>query len=371
MIMKKFLLSTSAIVGIGLIAAPAGAAEKLKLGLGGFMNQHLGWASPEDDTGRDFVNLDQQSDSEIYISGSTTADNGITYAVRWEIEGENTAANDKDESWLHISSDSLGLLSLGEDDGAANATKYGMPDVGIGDGDVGNWVPTVNHNGRFSNNIGRTGDEQKITYFTPSSIQGSTGLQAAASWIPEVGNMGDVLPNATADTQSGYSVAVTFKSGAAGMDLGGFDVSLQYGYTHEPDGQRNNGQASRGHQGTGKIKYDAFTLAGGYTRRLHDQGTAGVTNSDEGHSWEAGVSYAQGPYKVSLGYSSYAAAGAIGTAGDDEGDVLIVSGAYTLSDGISLTASVFDVDYDNEGAPADANETDGGWGVVSTIRLAF
>ncbi len=369
--MKKFLLSTSAIVGIGLIAAPAGAAEKLKLGLGGFMNQHLGWASPEDDTGRDFVNLDQQSDSEIYISGSTTADNGIKYAVRWELEGENAGGGSADESWLHISSDSLGMLSLGEDDGASNATKYGMPDVGIGDGDVGNWVPVVNHNGRFSGNIGRDGDEQKITYFTPSSIQKSTGLQAVASWIPEVGNMTDVLPNATADNQSAYAVAVTFKSGAAGMDLGGFDVSLQYGYSHEPDGQRNVSAASSGHQGSGSIKYAGFTVQGGYTRRLHDQGTAGVTNSDEGHSWEAGVSYAQGPYKVSLGYSSYAAAGAIGTAGDDEGDVLMVSGAYALSDGISLTASVFDVDYDNEGAPADANETDGGWGVVSTIRLAF
>jgi hypothetical protein len=49
----------------------------------------------------------------------------------------------------------------------------------------------------------------------------------------------------------------------------------------------------------------------------------------------------------------------------------MVSGAYTLSDGITLKASVFDVDYDNEGAPADANETDGGWGVVSTISLSF
>ena len=186
----------------------------------------------------DFVNVDQQSNSEIYFFGSTTLDNGIRIGARVEMEGERKNAGTLDESWIHISSDSLGLLSLGEDDAAANATRYGMPDVGIGDGDAGNWVPGTG-NVRFSPNIGRDDDEHKITYFTPASIQKASGLQAVFSWIPEMSDYDDKLPNATGDkVQSAYGFAVTFKSGAMGLDLGGFDVSLQYGMLHETDGAK-------------------------------------------------------------------------------------------------------------------------------------
>ena len=371
--MNKFLLSTSAIVGVSMIAAPAGAAERITLGLGGFMQQWVGYASVEEDAGRDFVSVDQQSNSEIYFFGSTTLDNGIRIGARIEMEGERANAATLDESWIHISSDSLGLLSLGEDDAAANATRYGMPDVGIGDGDAGNWVPGLG-NVRFSPNIGRDDDEHKITYFTPASIQKRSGLQAVFSFIPEMGNYDDKLPNATMDNQNAYGFAVTFKSGAMGLDLGGLDVSLQYGMLHESDGQKSTPMSAGGggHQGSGQIKFENFTVSGAYTRRQYDNDSRGMAiNTDEGHSWEAGVSYAQGPYKVSIGYSSYSTEGDLDTLGDDEGSVWMMSGAWALSDGVDVKASIFDVDYDDEGMPADANETSGGWGVVAGIVLGF
>ena len=376
--MRKFLLSTSAIVGVGLIAAPAGAAERIKLSLGGYMEQWIGFANVEDDAARNFVNFDQQSDSEIYFAGTTTLDNGIKIAARFDMEGERANAGNIDESWIQISSDSLGLVALGEDDTAANFIKYGMPDVGIGDGDAPNWVPGLG-NVRFSNNIGRDDDEHKISYFTPTTIQKATGLQVVASWIPEVSNFGDTLPNATADTQSGYGLGVTFKSGAMGLDLGGFDVSLAYGMLHEADGQRTaGGNSSTGHQGSAAIKYNEFTLGGAYTRRMSDgadQGTP-LTNGDDGYSWEAGLSYAQGPYSVSVGYSEYSTSGhvnnaTINTQDDDQGSLWMVSGAWKLSDGVAVKASIFDVDYDDEGDPVDANETDGGWGIVAGMKLDF
>ena len=373
--MNKFLLSTSAIVGVSMIAAPAGAAERITLGLGGFMQQWVGYASVEDDATRNYVNVDQQSNSEIYFFGSTTLDNGIRIGARIEMEGERANAGNIDESWIHISSDSLGLLSLGEDDAAANATRYGMPDVGIGDGDAPNWVRGLG-NVRFSPNIGRDDDEHKITYFTPASIQKMSGLQAVLSWIPQMGNYDDKLPNAIGDkvNQNAYGFAVTFKSGAMGLDLGGFDVSLQYGMLHESDGQKSMPPhlGGGGHQGSGQIKFESFTVSGAYTRRQYDNDSRGMAiNMDEGHSWEAGVSYAQGPYKVSVGYSSYSTEGDVGTQGDDEGNVWMVSGAWALSDGVDVKASIFDVDYDDEGTPMDANETSGGWGVVAGVVLNF
>ena len=370
--MNKFLLSTSAIVGVSMIAAPAGAAERIKLSLGGFMQQWVGYASVEEDAARDFVNVDQQSNSEIFFFGSTTLDNGIRIGARIEMEGERANASTLDESWIHISSDSLGLLSLGEDDAAANATRYGMPDVGIGDGDAGNWVPGLGVV-RFSPNIGRDDDEHKITYFTPASIQEMSGLQAVFSFIPEMGSYNDSLPNATADNQNAYGFAVTFQSGAMGLDLGGFDVSLQYGMLHESDGLRSAGSAGGGgHQSSGQIRFENFTVSGAYTRRQYDNDSRGMaTNSDEGHSWEAGVRYAQGPYRVSVGYSSYSTEGIDSIQGDNEGNVWMVSGAWALSDGVDVRASFFEVDYDDEGSPVDANETSGGWGVVAGIVLNF
>jgi len=370
--MRKFLLSTSAIVGVGLLAAPAGAADRIKLSLGGYMVQDIGFAVVEDDDGlRDFVNVDQQSDSEIYFSGTTTLDNGIKIAARFDMEGERAGAGNIDESWIQISSDSLGLLALGEDDSAANAMKYGMPDVGIGDGDAPNWIPGLG-NVRFSNNIGRDDDEHKITYFTPTDVQKSTGLQLAISWIPEVGNFGDAMPNAVVDTQGAYSFGATFKSGAMGMDLGGFDVNVAYGYLSESDGQRTGSAVgSSGHQGTYSITYDNFTLGGAYTRRLTEQSERGTaTNEDGGHSWEAGLRYTQGAYRVSFGYSAYETEGAINTDGQDEGDMFMLSGSWAISDGVAMQGSIFDVDYDDEAA-VDANETSGGWGIVAGMRVDF
>ena len=113
-------------------------------------------------------------------------------------------------------------------------------------------------------------------------------------------------------------------------------------------------------------------MAGAYTRRQYDNDSRGMAiNTDEGHSWEAGVSYAQGPYKVSIGYSSYSTEGDLGMQGDDEGSVWMMSGAWALSDGVDVKASIFDVDYDDEGSPMDADETSGGWGVVAGVVLNF
>ena len=46
--MKKFLLSTSAIVGVGLLAAPVGAAEKIKIGIGGYYEEYIGFTDAEE-----------------------------------------------------------------------------------------------------------------------------------------------------------------------------------------------------------------------------------------------------------------------------------------------------------------------------------
>ncbi len=143
--MKKFLLSTSAIIGVGLIAGPAGAAEKITLGLGGYYEEYIGFVDAESDgsgrVGRDIASFGLLNDAEVYFSGSTKLDNGISVSVRIELEAMESQTT-IDESYVSISSDTLGMVRLGGDD-AVNGGAYVGPDRGIS-GDYDNWIAEVN-----------------------------------------------------------------------------------------------------------------------------------------------------------------------------------------------------------------------------------
>ena len=117
--MKKFLLSTSAIVGVGLIAAPAVAAEKIKLGFGGYYEEYIGFVDAEEEgtgaSGRDIASFNLLNDAEIYFAGTTKLDNGISISVRVELEAMENQTT-VDESYVTIASDTMGMLRLGGDD---------------------------------------------------------------------------------------------------------------------------------------------------------------------------------------------------------------------------------------------------------------
>ena len=103
--MKKILLSTSAIVGVGLLAMPAMAqASRIKLAVGGFMEQYVGYADADrkNTTSFDLADWDQQSDSEVYFAGSTKLDNGITISATIELEGDAGATAAIDENFMRI-----------------------------------------------------------------------------------------------------------------------------------------------------------------------------------------------------------------------------------------------------------------------------
>src|SRR5690606_902883 len=89
--MKHILLGTSALVAAGLLAAPANAAEKIKLGLGGFYAASMGAILDDDnDAGESGDNRDSfaiHQNVEVHFKGETTLDNGITVGARVELEG--------------------------------------------------------------------------------------------------------------------------------------------------------------------------------------------------------------------------------------------------------------------------------------------
>jgi outer membrane protein OmpU len=354
--MKKFLLSTSAIVGLGLIAAPVGAAEKIKLSLGGNMSQYIGYANAEDDTGaRETASFDTQSDAEVHFKGSTTLDNGFKIAVKIEMEGD--AAAGVDESYMDISKDGLGNLRIGMEDDNQSLTIVRAP-KGI-DGSFDDYIPETNITMKDGLDSPTNDDSNKILYFSPRI----SGVQVSAGWEPEAdgGDGGGDAPNYFSDNGQAYALAVTYKGALA--DVG---VSAQYGYRHESGDAALTGLVN--HSAGLSLSSQGFTLGGGYARTIQDN--TGVTTSYDGSRWEVGMRYAFGPSTVGVYHHDGSAEGLVATVADDSWRITSVNFDHKLSDGVTFRSTVFNVDYDEE-TNVDANEQSGGWGVIAGVALSF
>ena len=184
--MRKALLATAS--GAALLAAgPVLAdemADKLTIGIGGYMQQWIGASSL--DGGANDGGVSQYSDSEIYFRGALEADNGLTFSVKVELEA-NTSGDQIDESQATVSG-SFGQIVIGSEDDPASLMHYGNGDVGVGlnCGDS-NFMNGITGCAR-SDGIGLGtsgwligGDSQKIAYYTPRL----EGVQFGFSYSPE------------------------------------------------------------------------------------------------------------------------------------------------------------------------------------------
>jgi len=194
--MRKALLATTALAFAGAMAAGQASAaddmkpEPLRLSVGGYMEQWFGYADRDDGAEGGFKN---DSDAEIYFSGSVKSDMGLTFGVDVQLEANNgpkeythpvsgthnnpTGSTNIDESYAWVSGD-FGRLELGARDTIQARTHVGISDVGIGlnAGDTQVWIP----GGYFDTNgwwVGM-GDNKNLIYLTPR-VQ---GLQLGLSY---------------------------------------------------------------------------------------------------------------------------------------------------------------------------------------------
>ena len=365
--MKKFLLSTSAIVGVGLIAAPAGAAERIKLGLGGYAETYIGFMDGEDDAPRsgvvrDAANKGILTDKEIYFTGSTKLDNGISISVRIELEADENASG-IDESYVSISSDTLGLLRLGGDDAAAALANVSA-DKGISN-DYDNWIAEVNATTNDNTyDVGNSGDSQKITYFSPRIA----GFQLVGSYVPNTGSRGGTNPSAVNDSaanHSAHSLSLTWRETVAGVG-----VNSQVATYREGKGNALATELGQTSYNAGlRLAYQGFDVGVAWVRSIQSIGTSATARSS-GYTLQSSVSYADGPWKVGVYRLYHENQGALNNNNDDKTEVYSLFGQYSLSDGVTLQGMVFNVDYDEE-TSIDQNELSGGWGVVAGMRLDF
>ena len=364
--MKKILLGTTAVIALGTMTTETLAADKIDLKLGGFHRQYVGLTDNDDEVAatnnaaRD-KSISQFANTEIYFTGSTTLDNGLTVAVRTELEVDSASTDNTDRNYLTVSSDAMGTLTLGSaphfyDDNFVRAPMAGNFDWGDLTPWIGNATVAANASSEFTwsaGEIDNVGDDSiKVKYVSPEfsgfTIGGSYG------WGEGATNEAHNARRVTGANDEGYSFGIAYSGAFSGADISA-DVSrlgLQ------------DGNLDATHVGL-NVGMSGFTVGGGYTD-FSDNTSA---SNNDGEAWELGVGYETGPYSLSAAYMTSSNKGTAATAGDNEDEAWQIVATYDLGAGVALTATYFDIEADAEGAATTTKR--GGNGLIAGIEVGF
>jgi predicted porin len=224
--MKKQLLASSAILSAGLAAAPALAADGVKLGVGGFFSEAYQAVFDDDSEGQ--LGNEHNTDgffnsAEVHFDGRTVLDNGLTVGAHMELEGENDD-DQIDEAWV-LFSGGFGEARIGSIDDAL-AYSCILPPGATGNFSAfspDQWGANTLISNPACVGVDESdgGDAQKILYFSPVFA----GFQLALSYTPNGGDQ-----NHTDGV--GPHVGMPFNSD----DESRHNVSAYLTYTYEGDG---------------------------------------------------------------------------------------------------------------------------------------
>lgn len=402
--MKKVLIASTALVAAGLLTpSVAAASEKIKLQLGGYSKWWVvgKWnddkyqnalASSSTVAPVSYNNVDVIGDNEVHFVGSTTLDNGLKVGIQVELEagGHTDMTSDTiDASFVFVeggfgkvlvgaANNGTYLLHVMAPDAAANWGEGGLLQSGVAIAQPAavRGMPYISGgasvNGGNTTNIATDNKADKLTYVAPTFF----GLTVGASYVPNLveDNRG-VASNDTEVLGAGALYANTF---------GGVGVKVSAGYVsydaNSADATANTVDRSDEWTTGANLSYAGFTLGGSYRRvntNFEAMGTSTTnTNSgndstlnQSGYAWDAGVSYANGPYAVSFAYFNSKVEGTRTVGGEDEIEIYQVSAKYTMGPGVDLLGSIGHADFKDELTNSSNNNK--GWAVMTGLSLAF
>jgi hypothetical protein len=350
--MKKMLYGTTALVAAGMLVSGAQAADKIKMGVGGYFQAFIAAGSDDDGTGEPGANRRSHKvdrEGEIIFTGKTTLDNGIQFGVQVQLEAE-VCGDQIDESFMWASG-SWGRINVGSENSAAYLMHYNAPAPshwahGLSSPNFSTAAEGTNAVGGYPHsNPNITSDSEKITYFTPRMA----GFQLGASYTPEnceEGACGGTYAGfATDNNSSTQSEVVELGVNYVGK-LGGANVAVSGSWGEaDVEGTATTAEDRREWTVGARVSMSGFTVGGAY--RDDDQG-ASNTNATAGDrtDWNIGVRYATGPWGVGIQFAHVDIdAGLAG--GDDELDAWEIGGSYNLGPGIVLNGGVQHWDYDD------------------------
>jgi len=354
--MKKFLLASSAMVAATAVSAPA-FAEDGKINLSVFTQFHASSTDADNDTGATNNGHDFNTNSEIKLTASNTADNGLKYGLVIELEADQNATKNTDENYIWLEGD-FGRVELGDQDGA-NGLFVSGADVGLMYGMIDN--PTgsaVSGSGAdTAADVADSSDATKITYYTPSF----NGFKAGLSYAADGTDGGDVAAAGAADLNAEQIIE-------AGLNYSGSfnDVSIEVGASAVwADSLGENTSAGK-KTGTGvdesdndfwgagiggKIGFGGFTVGTGVTYEDGDE------IFDNQLSVDAGINYTTGPWQIAVA-GVWSETERNGTATDIENTAISAGVQYEVAPGLSVYGSAITGDY--EGGSGDFTSVQSG-----------
>jgi hypothetical protein len=353
--MKKVLLATTAIVSAGMLAGAGEVAAQdkpISLSLSGYYRAAFGVMTDDDGAGQrgaGFRNHQISQDVEVHFKGETTLARGITVGVTIELEAQEQAGDQIDETWAYIKG-RWGELRFGDEDNVVRLSALSSPTPGDNFGanspffafnnsgttitttGVGSTTGTITN----STSLGLTNDSTKIIYFTPRISGFQLGVSYAPDGTQDVRTLSQGGRGKTAGIGQEFAIAGTYSG-----KLGPVDLGVQVGYqraTNETPGGTNEDPS--GYTFGLSVGYMGWQVAGSF-QQMDDRGG---TRGRESTVWDAGIAYMPGPWGAGFSYSrgTYD----VGAQADDKLQVFNFGGRYILGPGIRLNAAIEHVKYD-------------------------
>ncbi len=271
-----------------------------------------------------------------------------------------------DENYIFVKGD-FGKIVMGSENLATYNTFWGVTAPGVGVPINSGWITVFLpapaglglgfRSTGLTTNIDIGNDENAVSYYSPHF----SGFQFTTGYAPTVADSGDganypVEANEATQYHNAWGVGLNFSESFNGVDV---SFAAAYSRGEAPDAVEAVGgdDFEQFKIGAG-ISVGGFSVGGSYANEFEgQQDTPGVT-SDEGQSYDAGVSYSTGPWGVSVTYFHGEEEDLIDDGDDDEVDAIVGAVSYALGPGITTSASLLYAKFEDEGG-AEAKATMG------------
>lgn len=357
--MKHILLGGTALAGIAAVSLPAhagtvGSGDNLSVKLSGELRFNVVLLDQDITNGFGRGYSFKNDESEVKVSASNTADNGIKYGVDIELNANTDDSLAADEAFAYLDSDAWGRVEMGDQDDAMDRMHIQAFHVMVGragyDGDIGDYLNTGTGRALVDSSTDETSDATKVTYFTPRFA----GFQLGASLTPDDGSNG--LSATERDNDGDFENVFS-----AGINYSGKfdDVGIILAATGEwGDSETASGAQTEGDLETytigANVTFAGFGLGAGYV----DFGEKGrsraqiAAGQDSGSYWNVAASYNTGPWGVSLGYYASEVDNGAALGGETEADIIMLDTAYNVAPGWVTSLGVYAIDIENANATA-------------------
>jgi predicted porin len=355
------------------------------------MNQHVAWSDSSGvglAPGTDFDGIDTFNNSEIHFTPSITLDNGLTFGVNIQLEGNTNGGAFIDETYMTISGDSFGRLVIGNENSAGYLSMVSAPQVtsmyinspsisgflpitaaGVGSGTGAGFVFRDAKYSAYTEVAGNN-DVNRISYYTPNFNGLVLGVSYAATGSVNAGNNFSVNRNGVGTVSDIFDIGVNYSGTVGGVDL---NVGARWG-TGQVNGTTNPGVSDPETWGIGAtVGFGGFTVGGSYAENDNGgnlgAGILGVGSGVDSEGWTLGMTYdAPGPWSFEALTSQGESDSVFVLGASDDYEAYQIGAARDLGPGVSWNIYAVWLEGDQAGTIGTDLE---GTVIGTAINLSF